>query len=732
MNVFELFAKLGVNTTDYEKGLNDAEKKGSTFASKLGKTLSGAAKVVGAASVAAVGAAATGITALTTQAVNAYGSYEQLVGGVNKIFGDSAKAVMENADQAFATAGMSANQYMETVTGFSAALIQSLGGDTVKAAGLADTAIRDMSDNANTFGTDISSIMNAYQGFSKQNYTMLDNLKLGYGGTKSEMERLLQDADKLSDSFALQRDSAGNLVYGYSDIVEAIHIVQSEMNITGTTAKEASDTIQGTAGSLKGAWENLIIGLGNANADLKPLIDNVVKSALQMVNNIKPIALQAVQGIASLIEGFAPVLAEQLPILIQEIAPPLVKAISLLIQSVSRALPPLIESILPSVISAVVSVGMSLLQALPSILRVLSAQLPVILQQVIPAILTLLPLLVQTGLEFLMAIGQGLADNIDLLMSAVMQIIHYLVDELLTPENIAQFINVALQIILAIASGILKNIPEILGAIAILVWNIIQGIGMALPDIGLQLVEFIVGLGDSLGDLIYSWLGDTGLKIFDSIAEWFKGLYEWGYNVGAWVGNTISNIKNKVVAFFTSVKTFFADGIRNIKEKVDGGLNGIKEKFTSIFENVKETVKKALEFLKGLFNFNWSLPKIKLPHFKVSGGQAPWGFGGQGSLPSVKVEWYKKAMNEPYILDRATIFGSMNGTLLGGGEAGQELVIGTNKLMSMMKQAMSGVGNQPININVYGAEGQDVRELAKEVALEFQYMVDGKKEALGL
>ena len=733
MNIFELFAKLGVDTTDYEQGLNNAEKEGSSFASKLGKTLSTAAKVVGTASVAAVGAAASGITALTSQAVNAYGSYEQLLGGVNKIFGDSANEVMANANKAFSTAGMSANQYMETVTGFSAALIQSLGGDTAAAASLADTAIRDMSDNANTFGTDIQSIMNAYQGFSKQNYTMLDNLKLGYGGSKTEVERLLQDADKLSDSFSVQKDKAGNLVYSYGDIVEAIHIVQQEMNITGTTAKEASTTIQGTAGSLKGAWENLITALGNKDQlTLKPLIDNVVQSALQMVNNIKPIALQAVQGIASLIEGFAPVLAEELPVLIGEIAPPLVNAISLLIQSVSVALPPLIESILPSVISAVVSVAMSLLQALPSILRVLSSQLPVILQQVIPAILTLLPLLVQTGLEFIMAIGQGLADNIDLLMSAVMQIIHYLVDQLLTPEHIAQFINVALQIILAIASGILKNIPEILGAIAILVWNIIQGIGMALPDIGLQLVEFIVGLGDSLGDLIYSWIGDTGLNILESIEGWFKGLYEWGYNVGAWVGNTISNIKNKVVNFFNSVKTFFSNGINGLKEKVDSGLNSIKDKFSSIFETVKETVKKALEFLKGLFKFDWSLPKIKLPHFKVSGGQAPWGFGGQGSLPSVKVEWYKKAMNQPYLLDRATIFGAANGSLLGGGEAGQELIVGTNKLMSMMKQAMSGVGNQPINIYIQGAEGQDVRELAKAVAVEFQNMVDDKRKAYGL
>ena len=176
MNVFELFASLSLDASGYEQGLDDAEDKGKGFASGLGKALGGAAKAVGAASVAAVGAAATGITSLTTQAVQAYGSYEQLVGGVNKIFGESADQVMENANRAFQTAGMSANEYMETVTSFSASLIQSLGGDTVAAAEYADMAISDMSDNANTFGTDISSIQNAYQGFAKQNYTMLDNL----------------------------------------------------------------------------------------------------------------------------------------------------------------------------------------------------------------------------------------------------------------------------------------------------------------------------------------------------------------------------------------------------------------------------------------------------------------------------------------------------------------------------------------------------------------------------
>lgn len=736
MNIFELSAKISANTEDFDKAIDSTEKKGSNLGSKLGKALKTATKVVGAASAAAVGAAATGITALTKQAVDAYGNYEQLVGGVNKIFGESAAAVMENADKAFSTAGMSANQYMETVTSFSASLIQSLGGNTVKAAEYADMAIRDMSDNANTFGTNIQSIQAAYSGFAKQNYTMLDNLKLGYGGTKSEMERLIVDAAKLSDTFSVQRDKAGNLVYGYGDIVEAIHIVQENMNITGTTAKEASDTIQGTAGSLQGAWQNLVIGLGNANTDLKPLIDNVVQSALQLVNNIKPIAIQAVQGISELIKGFAPVLAEELPPLITELLPVAVDALGMLVNSAASVVPSLIESILPSALTALTNVVMAVLNSLPTILQVLSSQLPVILQQVIPAILSLLPLLVSTGIEFIGAIGMGLAENIDLLMDAIMSIIHYIVDVMLSAENIKQFVVVALQIVLAIAGGIIKNIPEILGAIVILIAHIIEGLGTALPDIGLVLVEWIVNLGTYFGELAYDIFGSGLYDLLEGIKEWFgnigTAIYDWATGVSIKFVTFKDNITGTIKDLWSKVTGFFSDGLNKAKETVNKVLTSIKDKFTSIFDGVKETVQKAIEFIKGLFNFSWSLPKLKMPHFKVSGGEAPWGFGGQGSLPSVKVEWYKKAMDEPYILDRATIFGSMNGTLLGGGEAGQELIIGTNKLMSMMKQAMSGVGNQPININVYGAEGQDVRELAKAVALEFQYMVDDKREALGL
>ena len=774
MNVFDLFAKLSLDSADYEKGLDGAESKGKSFASGLGNVLGGAAKAVGAATVAAVGAAATGITSITTQAVNAYGTYEQLIGGVNKIFGESANEVIANAERAYTTAGMSANEYMETVTSFSASLIQSLGGDTVKAAEYADMAISDMSDNANTFGTDISSIQNAYQGFAKQNYTMLDNLKLGYGGTKTEMERLLVDAAALSDEFSLQYDESENLVYGYGDIVEAIHIVQENMAITGTTAKEASSTIQGTAGSLKGAWDNLIIGLGNANADIPPLIDNVVASALKLVNNIKPIAIQAIKGISELIKGIAPVVEKELPPLIEEILPAVTDAIVLLINTVAAVLPSLIKVLLPPVLSAVTNVVISLLQALPTILQLLSSQLPVILQELIPAILEILPSIIEVGISIVITLGQALADNIDLLIGAVMSIIHYLVDELLTPENMMQFIIVSTQIILTIAEALIANIPEILGAIVVLIFNIIRALTESLPDIAALVIEFLVNLANDFGDMLFDMFGEQTAQFFASVKNFFANIGQWiadkandfinrfvnflnaivaflenpkegirnaiefiknaisqGIanvknflsNAKDFVTNVFTNIKTFITNTFNNLKTFIPNTIQNIRTNFERGFNLMKDKVTSVFNNIKQTIQNAINTVKRILSGEISFPKIKLPHFSISGEFSL----DPPSIPTISVDWYKKAYEDAYILNSATIFGAANGKLLGGGEGnGSEVVVGTNKLLSMMKQAV-GTNARPINIYIQAADGMDIRELAKEVGRELQNELKDKE-----
>ena len=311
-------------------GKSAGQSSGNALVSGLKSAMSSASKVVGTAfkaaakaGVAGLGAAAGGIAAFSNKALDAYADYEQLVGGVETLFGDAAGTVMQYADQAFQSAGLSANDYMETVTSFSASLLQSLNNDTGKAAEYANQALVDMSDNANKMGTDMRDIQNAYQGFAKQNYTMLDNLKLGYGGTKEEMERLIEDANKLKKA---NGETANLSIKSFADIVEAIHLVQTEMGITGTTAKEASTTIQGSVGAMKAAWTNLMVGVADDTQDFDKLVDNFVTSTATAASNILPRLETILAGTGQLITKLAPVIEAAMPVLVQSVLPAVIDA----------------------------------------------------------------------------------------------------------------------------------------------------------------------------------------------------------------------------------------------------------------------------------------------------------------------------------------------------------------------------------------------------------------------
>lgn len=340
----------------------------------------------------------------------------------------------KKADNAYKTAGMSANEYMETVTGFSASLIQSLGGDTEKGAKYADMAITDMSDNANKMGTDMSLIQNAYQGFAKQNYTMLDNLKLGYGGTKEEMERLLEDASKIS---GIKYD-----ISSYADIVDAIHVVQTEMGITGTTAKEASTTIQGSISSMKSAWQNLLTGLADENADLDVLVTNMIESVGTVVENVLPKISVAAEGIVSIIQNLIP----QIPPLIEQLLPPLLDGALSLIQGLVTILPEITSTItgmLPSVLTSLVGMTpeilTSIITIITSLLNSITGMLPTIVEaimQVVPQLITSLvaatPQLLEAAIQFLLAIVEAVPTIITSLVDALPLIVSTIISTLLS------------------------------------------------------------------------------------------------------------------------------------------------------------------------------------------------------------------------------------------------------------------------------------------------------------
>ena len=406
MNLMDLFVKISVD--------DQASSQVETIGSKLKGGLATAAKV-GAAAVVAAG---TAIVAVGKQAIEQYAEYEQLVGGVETLFKQSADTVMGYAENAYKTAGLSANEYMNTVTSFSASLLQSLGGDTEEAAKYADMAITDMSDNANKMGTSMEMIQNAYQGFAKQNYTMLDNLKLGYGGTKEEMQRLLEDAEKLS---GIEYD-----ISSYADIVDAIHVVQTEMEITGTTAKEASTTIQGSLASMKSAWQNLLTGVADDNANFEELVNNFVDSLVGVGENIIPRINTVIQGLTQLITQAS-----------QTIIP---LAVETLLQN------------LPSIVAAGMDMVLAIVNGILGNIDLLIDCVLELVDVVVDKLIENLPKLIDGGIRLIIALAGGLIEAIPQLVEKIPEIILALVEGF--AAGASQIIEVGKNIVRGIWDGI--------------------------------------------------------------------------------------------------------------------------------------------------------------------------------------------------------------------------------------------------------------------------------------
>lgn len=475
MDVFDLFAKITLDSSEYEKGLKNAKSSASgltglfgkvgSAASTVGKGIFNVATNVAKVSVAATTAGATAISALTGLAINSYADYEQLVGGVETLYKTSADKVQQYAADAYKTAGLSANEYMNTATTFAASLVSSLGGDTEQAAELANTAISDMSDNSNKMGTAMSSIQDAYNGFAKQNYTMLDNLKLGYGGTKTEMQRLLDDANKLN---AAQGNYTNYTINSYADVVSAIHDVQNAMGITGTTSKEASTTIQGSVNATKSAWSNLVTGIADDNANFGQLISNFVDSATTAASNIIPRIEVALNGAAKLIESLVP------PIMAE--------------------LPSLIETVLPQLAQSAVNI----VQTLVTGISANAAQL------------------IDSAIQIITVLGNGIYQMLPTVAQSALQIILTLVSKL--NENLPQMLDTAGQMLIAFVEGVSEHLPDIMLAAASIVETLLTYFIEHLPDI----VEGAMQMGNAVIDGIIDGISAA----WDGLVSWFNGLWD--------------------------------------------------------------------------------------------------------------------------------------------------------------------------------------------------------------
>lgn len=547
----------------------------SPFQKVLGK-IGSAVNTAVKASAAAVGAASAGVAALGTACINAYADYEQLVGGVETLFKDSADTIQTYADNAYKTAGLSANEYMETVTSFSASLLQSLDGDTEKAAAAADLAITDMADNANKMGTAMESIQNAYQGFAKQNYTMLDNLKLGYGGTKEEMQRLLADAEKLS---GVKYDLSS-----YADIVEAIHVIQTEMGITGTTAKEASTTIQGSVASMKAAWANLMVGMADDTQNFDMLLSNFIESIGTVADNLLPRIGIVIEGMGKLVAGLAPEIASALPTLTNELLPNLVE---LGVQSISALVQGIQEN------------GDSLAAGALSIVGTLAE-----------GIAELLPMVADTAASLVVSLADGLTESLPDIIPIAIETISTLVENL--TENANTIIDAGIQIILALGEGLIAALPQLIETVPQIVINIANVINDNAPklvDTALYLItRLAVGLVQAIPTLVanipkiieaivaafmaFQWL-NLGKQLIDGVAN---GVKKAGESMATAAKNAFSKFKSKITG------SEVATELKNIgKYIIDGIVGGIKNslsKIANIAGKIKDTL---LSKLKGLF-----------------------------------------------------------------------------------------------------------------------------------
>lgn len=578
------------DTKSLDKDIKGISGKVQSGLGKLGSIAGTAMKGVSVA----VGAAATAIGGLITDSVNAYAEYEQLVGGVDTLFKNSSQKLQSYADEAYKTAGMSANEYMSTVTSFSASLLQSLGGDTEKAADYANQAVIDMSDNANKMGTSMELIQNAYQGFAKQNYTMLDNLKLGYGGTKEEMERLLEDASKIS---GIKYD-----ISSFADVTQAIHVMQESMGIAGTTSKEASETIEGSINSVKGAWENLLVGITNPDADWDKLIQNLVDTVTAAGENILPAVGSALVGVSALIRDLFPMIAQEIPTLISEILPQLVdtgiSVVNSLITGIQQNLPALMEG----AIQIVTSIGNAIITMLPQILTIamqliqtlingIIIMLPQIIQmgmqlitQLILGIAQMLPQLIPQAVNAIITIVNGLLDNIDMLVDAAIQLILGLADGLINALPI--LIEKAPEIIMKLVTALIKNAPKILEAGVQLIVKLVEGVGSVLGKLGQMAGTIIQTIWDGLKSLPSKML-EVGKNLIQGIWNGISNAVGWLWDK---ISGFCSGIVDKIKGFFGihSPSKVFADEVG--KFLALGLGEGFDDNLGKVYKNMQSAV----------------------------------------------------------------------------------------------------------------------------------------------
>lgn len=768
------------------KNMNESMKDATNSASKMSSVMKGigsSAIKVGKGLAVAGAAAATAVTALVSKSVGAFSDYEQLTGGVETLFGAGGRsveeyaqsvsksvsdiqgkydslmsaqnAVLENANKAYMTAGMSANEYMDTVTGFSASLISSLGGDTNKAADYANSALVDMSDNANKMGTDMESIKNAYQGFAKQNYTMLDNLKLGYGGTQEEMKRLLSDAEKLTG----QRYD----ISSFADITQAIHAIQTQMDITGTTAKEASTTISGSWGSLKAAFQNVLVGLTTGGDMFDQSLDALINTAVTFGQNIIPAIKGALNGIGYLIEGLAPVIGETIPPLINDLAPTLANSAVSLISSLANGLTQNatqfseclsniiivavagISTVVPQLLDAASKIVSNLMQGLTNSMPQIVNGAVTLVEGLVNGLVNNIPLLIMGAVQLVASLANGLIANLPRIIDAGVNLITGIVSA--SYSMMPQIIQNGMQLVVNLAVGLVRAIPQLIAALPRITGAIVKGFkSVNWFDLGLQLIKSIWEGIKSIGSEMWNGVKEKTSELWGGVKnvvseklnniksaydahggglkgatfaaiEGVKEYYRTGYDaINQLTGGKLGEVVNAVGEKMEVVKGKFSEAFGNVKntvmtifenikngitEKISAAVNKVKEIFGSIADRVSDVWGKIKGIIKA--------PKIvQKGTVSIAGVSTP--------IPKLGLEWNAKGG----IMTRPTAFGYANGKVQMGGEAGAEAILPLRTFWNNLSQyiAESNKGGNTITNEikiVINADNKTADEIADDV-----------------
>lgn len=732
MNVFELFAKLGLDTSEYEKGLDDSEKKASSFGENLGKTIGTGAKIAGAA-LAATGAAAIGAGSAFAQGIS------------------NTAALFDTIDKGSQKMGISAEKYQEWdfILQHNGSSIESLrtgmktlanavesGNEAFERIGLTQEQIASMSQEE-LFAATIQGLQNVE---STTERTYLAGQLLGRGATElgSLLNMTAEETDQMRQSV---HDLGG--VMSDTAIKDGARFQDALQDMTVSFNGVKNSLLSQFLPSISTVMEGLSKVFSGSEEEGLKAIDNGVQNFISAMNSTLPKAMQ-IGG--KIITTLISAISKNLPSLLQEGS----AVLSELIQGIIVALPSLLQS------------AMIIISAIGS------------------ALLDNAELLLNTGIELLMILMNGLTDALPSAIPAIISIITMIITTLTAPENLNAFIQGALALIMALADGIVVALPQLVAVIPTVIENLVSALIDNAPLV-LETTLYLIGaltvaVLEALMSLLGTSLSDVGegiSNIFNSVKNWFSKIGQFFANTANkflkkvvdflnaivrflenpkegvenainyiktsisngiqniknfltnaknFTTNTFTNIKNFVTNTFENLKTFIPNAIENIKNNFTNKFNAMKNNVFNIFNNIKQAIQNAINTIKGILSGEISFPKIKMPHFKINGQFSL----NPPSVPTLSIEWYKKAMNTPYLLDGATIFGAANGKLLGGGEAGSELVIGTDKLMSMMREAT--IGGRDIIINVYGTQGQNVRELAKEVSKELQNLINDKEK----